>query len=223
MSHLAEELGGLHYDSAGVDTTAARFFRGDLFNASSWMQNPQNTAMVTETPPGTLAERGAEWLFLRYVLDQFGAAASSALEQTSLTGAANVEAVTGTTFGTLLGRWALAVYLGDLPGFTPPPALAYTTWQFRTTFAQLHAQDAVDFPFAFPLRPDSGQGNNPFVSGTLGAGSGAYLLSSQPAAGAGFQLLFKGNSVRHFGPASIEVLGGMAPGTHPQLAIARIH
>ncbi len=205
MSHLAEELGGLHYDSAGVDTTASVFFQGDLYNAGQWMLDPQGNAMVATTPPGSLAERGAEWLFLRYVMDQFGPATSATLEQTALTGAPNLAAATGTGFRTLLGRWALALYLGDLPGFSAPSTLTYTTWHFRATFAQLHASQPQNFP-VFPLQPDSGAGSDAALAGSLGAGSAAYLVVTQPAAGAGFQLVFR----------------GVPTSDQPQLAIARL-
>src|SRR5207244_3182911 len=129
MSHLAEELGGLHYDSAGIDTTASRFFVGDLYNSGVWMADPANNAMVVETPPGTLEERGA---------------------------------------------------------------------------------DPQDFPSAFPLKPDSGPGGAAATSGTLGAGSGAYLIATQPANGAGFQLVFRGGNGTPISSAA------------PQLAVARI-
>jgi hypothetical protein len=212
MSHLAEELGGLHYDSAGVDTTASRFFQGDFYNASIWMTDPPNNAMVTETPPGSLEERGAEWIFLRYVMDQFGPTTSRTLEQTSLTGAANLQAATGTTFNTLLANWVLALFLSDYPGFTAPAALKYSTWSFRSTYAQLHGQDPGNFPRIFPLQPDSAQGSAALASGSLGAGSGAYIIATQPAGGAGFQLVFRGQN------------GGVVSSANsPQLAIARIH
>ncbi len=211
MSHLAEELGGLHYDSAGVTAKASRFFEGDLYNAFIWMTNPVANAMVSETAPGTLEERGAEWLFLRYVVDQFGDATTLALEQTAQLGASNLEAVTGTTFRTLLGRWALAVYLTDLPGFIAPPSLSYTYWSFRNAFASLHATNPQNFPKAFPLNPDSGQGIAVATAGTLHAGSAAYVLATQLASASGFQLTLRGPN------------GGQFPVTAvPQLAIARI-
>jgi hypothetical protein len=212
MSHLAEELGGLHYDSLGNDTTSQRYFLGDLYNAYIWMRDPQNHAMVTEEPPGTLEERGAEWLFVRFIVDQFGPATTRAIVQTSLTGAANISAATGNTpFRTLLGRWALAVYLNGMPGFTAPSPVSYQTWNFRTTFATLHAQRPSEFPILDPLRPDSGVGGGVSVTGVLRAGSAAYIVSTQPASSSGFQLVFRGPDGGGVGVAGI-----------PQLAIARI-
>lgn len=215
MSHLAEELGGLHYDSLGQSATASRFFGtqgGNLYNAYIWMRNPASNAMMTETPPGSLEERGAGWLFLRYLVDQFGPNLTRTLSQTALTGDANVAAATGTPFRTLLGRWGLAVYLNDAQGVTPPPLLSYGYWDFRSTFAQLHAGDPVNYPLGYPLVPDSGQGSAAFASGTIFPGGGAYIIATQPAGGAGFSLAFRGSN----GAAIASV-------RQPQLAVVRLH
>ena len=206
MSHLAEELGGLHYDSSGQAFVTNAFFLGDFYNAGQWMMRPDSNAMLATTPPGSLAERGAEWLFLRYLVDQFGAGMTNTLEQTTLTGTANLEAATGTAYRALLGRWGLALYLSDLPNFSAPQPLTYTTWQFRTAFAQWHTADPADFPRDFPLQPDSGEGGAAGLSGRLRAGSSAYLVATAPAGGTGFQLVFR----------------NVPTSDQPQLAIARI-
>jgi len=210
MSHLAEELGGLHYDSLGDSLTAFRYLIGDLYNGYSYLRDPQSVALVADTGIGSLEERGAAWLFLRYVADRFGQSATRAMVQTSQSGAANVAAATGTPFATLLGRWALAVYLTDLPGFAAPPALTYSFWQFRSVFAQLHQQFPQDFA-AYPLVPPSGIGVDAATSGELNSGSGAYLLVNQNPSGPGFDLTFR------------EAGGGALPqNSGAQLAIARI-
>jgi hypothetical protein len=211
MSHLAEELGGLHYDSLNIDSTASRFVLGNIYNAGLFLANPEAVTVVADAGNGELEERGAGWLLLRYLVDRFGPTISRTLEQTAQTGGANVQAATGTAFETLLGRWLLALYVSDLPGFSAPPELRYTSWNFRTTFASLHAQDPQDFPFAFPLRPDSGNGQSAGFSGTLGAGSGAYLRVKQVTSSPAFGLTFRGPN------------GGALPATgFPQLAIVRV-
>ena len=211
LSHLAEEIVGLHYDSLNDVATASRFFIGDLYNAYLYLRNPAATALVTETPPGDLEQRGGGWLFLRYVEDQFGAGATRLMVQTSQIGALNLQAATGQAFETLLGRWALAVFLTDAPGFTAPAALKYATWRFRTTYASLNQQDPADFPLPYPLTPTTGAGGSASISGTLNAGSGAYLSVNQLANGPGFDLFFRGA-----GGGALPALGGA------QLAIARI-
>ena len=211
LSHIAEELAGLHYDSLGIDTTASRFYIGNLYNAYQYLSDPLASAIVTESPPGELSERGAVWLFLRHVIDRAGAATTRALVNTSLTGDANVEAAAGTRLATLLGRWALAVYAGDFPGFAAPADLRYQSWRFRSIFGQLNAQARADFPRAFPLIPVSATGGLVSVTGTVRSGSGVWVLVVQGANGAGFSLTF--------GPTGG---GGFAAAVGAQAAVVRL-
>ncbi len=191
LSHLAEELGGRHYDSLGIDSTASQFKIGDLYNAYQFLANPSGVAMVTDVGPGDLAQRGGAWLFVRYLVDRFGAGIPHALVNTAALGGANIAAATATGFPTLLGRWALAVYTSDLPGFTPPAELRYETWQFRTTFASLNSQYSTDFPSPFPLAPVAATGSTVSLAGTLRSGSASYAVVTQQANAAGFALAFR--------------------------------
>jgi len=171
------------------------------------------------------------WLFVRYIVDQFKtpgdtslaatAAVTRKLEQTGLTGAANVTAQTGVSFDTLAARWALANFVSDLdtvPGFTPPPELKYTSWRFRTTYLSLHNQLPSKFPKVFPLVPTVSAGDAVSVGGTLRAGSGAYHRALQAPSAAGFTLLFGT-------PEPFVHLPGIAPlpsNVQPRLEIIRI-
>ncbi len=166
--------------------------------------------MVTDSAPGDLPQRGGEWLFVRYLTDRFGPTTPHGLVNTALQGAANVASVTGTAFGTLLGRWALAVYVSDLPGFAAPADLQYTQWHFRTTFLSLHNQRPSDFPLAFPLVPATASPGAVAISGTLRSGSGSYLIVAQTAGAAAFTVSLK--------PAS----GSFPSGAGPQLAVVRL-
>ncbi len=211
LSHLAEELAGLHYDSLGNGVQASNFLYGDFYDAFQYLVGPSGSPMVTLVSPGTLEARGGEWLFARYLVDQFGPATTQHLEQTSLVGEANVVAVTGTPLATLLGRWALALFVSDLPGFTPVPALQYQTWAFRSAFAGLHVSDPTDFYTAFPLAPGSTVAATFSLAGTVTSGSGAYLLITQPPGAASLRLSFTTPG------------GGALPASgDPQLAIIRI-
>src|SRR6266540_3298998 len=139
---------------------------------------------------GTLAMVGASWLFTRYIVDQFGDSLPGRLVQTPLTGAANVAARTGQPFDLTISRWALANWVSDLPGFSAPSALQYTSWHFRNTFSSLHSQDPTDFPLAYPLVPTLSAGNAVNVSGTLRSGSGEYVRAVQAPGGAAFTMRF---------------------------------
>jgi len=199
LSHVAEELGGRYYDSLGIDTTASRFYVGNLYNAYKYLSDPLASAVITETPPGELAERGAVWLLLRYAIDRAGPTLTRSLVATSLLGEANVAAATGVPFATLLGRWVLAVYASDFPGFSPPAELQYARWRFRSTFSSLHAQAPADFARTYPLLPATATGGAVSLTGTVKSGSGAYVLVTQSASGAPFALTFAPTAGGGFG------------------------
>src|SRR2546426_10544536 len=133
LAHYAEEMGGRKYLPLPVPDTATfcEYVGGDLHNAYQYFSAPQNHFLLATEGIGTLAERGAMWLFVRYLVDQTAASTSLAdadavtrrLDQTTFTGAANVEHVTARPFAETVAHWALANYVSDLPGFPPPPAL----------------------------------------------------------------------------------------------------
>src|SRR5438093_11209401 len=106
--------------------------RSTLFPYTTLFRSPQNYFLVDTVGIGGLANRGAYWLFVRYLVDQIGATLGSKdsvtrrLDQTALIGPANVSnAAGGTAFPTILARWALANYVSDLPGFAAPPEMQY--------------------------------------------------------------------------------------------------
>ena len=195
LSHFAEEVGGRTYlpgDQAGF----SRFLTGNLFNAYSYLDTTESHFLLAAEGIGSLAERGAGWLFLRYLVDQFAADTSRAaqnaftrsLVQTPLLGAANVANRTGQPFAQTVTRWALANWVSDLPAFTAPPELRYRSWAFRATFASLNSQAPGFFPKPFPLVPTESDGGGVDLSGTLRAGSGVYHRVVQPAGAHAFTL-----------------------------------
>jgi len=199
LSHFAEELGGRSFLPAD-QASFSRYAIGNLFNAYRYLDSTGTRFLIFSGGIGSLAERGAAWLFVRYITDQFRAdttfAATAAftrtLVQTPLVGGAAVVNATGTSFATLAGRWVLANYVSDLPGFNAPPELRYTSWSFRVTYASLNGQSPTTFPKPFPLTPAASGGSAVSQSGTLNAGSGVYALVQQGPAQPGFTLLFSG-------------------------------
>jgi len=203
LSHYAEENGGRTFlpDTA----TFCRYAFGDLYNSAQYFAAPQNYFLVDTAGIGGLANRGAYWLFVRYLVDQVGAALGSAdsvtrrLDGTALIGAANVSNATGgTAFPTVLARWALANYVSDLPGFTAPPELQYVTWKFRTDYQTMKTACAPFFstgnlPSQFPLTPSVVDGSAA-LAGMLRAGSGSYYRLQQAASAPGFTLLFSNSA-----------------------------
>lgn len=206
LSKYAEELAARSY-LPGDPARFSRYAVEDLYDGYQYLAAPGASALLIPQDNGTLANVGASWLFTRYLVDQFGDSLPRKLHQTALVGAANVAAQTGQPFTTLVTRWALANWVSDLPGFTPPPELQYGSWQFRTTYASLNAQDPTDFPQPFPLVPAAGAGAAVNLSGTLRSGSGVFQRVLQAPGGAGFTLSFTANGTTPIPSAVVARLG----------------
>jgi len=209
LAHYAEENGGRSFlpeDSASFSALVL----DDLYNAYTYLDATGDHFLLADEGIGSLAERGAGWLFVRFLVDQFAADTSAAarnaftrsLVETSLLGSANVENATGRPFAETVTRWALANWVSDLPGFAAPAELRYASWDFRPTFASLNRQRPGFFPRVFPLVPTMSTGDSVDVSGTLRAGSGVYHRVQQAPGAPGFSLLFGTGSGQPL-PASV--------------------
>ena len=192
LSHFAEELGGRRVPDIECPNSISCFNEyiasGDLANAFEYLTSPEDFFLIEpRDSTGTLPERGANWLFVRWLADHFaadtllGTDLTRRLDATAQTGGSNVEAETGENFSKLVGEWQLANYLDDLPGFAEPTGrLRYRTWNFR----QQAAADGIPYPLA----PDSTSGVDYSHSGVLRAGSGRHVRVVQAAGAASVDL-----------------------------------
>jgi hypothetical protein len=209
MSHLAEELGGFHFLAQGDTSQFSEFVLGNLFNAYKYLKDPGARFTFFKSGTGTLEERGAAWLFVRWVTDQFGGDVTRRLSETGRTGADNIAGATGEPVATLLPQWFFANYVSDLPGFIAPGRLTYRTWSFRRTYADLNRQAPNTFDRPFPLEPRVVLGGTFTANGILRAGSGDYFLAVQLAGQQGFGLQFTQGSGAPFSspvPARLDVI-----------------
>jgi hypothetical protein len=223
FSHYAEELGGRSYELAPdarradctIGTTACRFYAGDLLNAYNYLDSTSRHFLLPTAGIGTLSERGAAWLFVRYLVDRYSAGSTlaswntltRALVQTSNTGAQNVATVAGDPFETIVSRWALANWVTDDPG--APPELKYDSWNLHAVYSSLHTQRPQLFPNFYPLVPTVSAGRDVSLSGTLRAGSGIYHRATQPAGDPGFTLSFTAPSGAVINPSLVPRLNVM--------------
>src|SRR6266536_580726 len=133
FSHYAEELGGRTYPSGSLEFS--RFTFGDLYNAYQYLDAPGSNFLLYSKGIGSIAERGAGWLFVRYLVDRYSGGTTVTawngftrqLLQTPLTGAQNIATHTGDSFEGIVTRWALTNWVSDLPAFTPDTALTYSS------------------------------------------------------------------------------------------------
>ncbi len=217
LSHYAEELGGRSYaaspggkiNDCTIGTTDCRFYGGDLIDAYEYLDTTSKHFLLPTTGIASLAERGAAWLFVRYMVDRYSAGTTRAdwdtltrsLVGTAQTGAQNIAAVTGDPFPTVVSRWALANYLTD--GLGVPPELQYVSWNLHAVYSSLHTQNSNAFPKVYPLVPTVSAGRDVNLSGTLRAGSGIYHRATQPPGDPGFTLSFTAPNGAPLNPATM--------------------
>ncbi|KPK05236.1 MAG: hypothetical protein AMS20_07040 [Gemmatimonas sp. SG8_28] len=197
MSHLSEELAALHFEALGDATRFSQFAVGNLYNAFVYLKAPGNNFVLPQLGSGTLEERGASWLFLRWLTDQFGPDIPRRLSETAENGAANIALAAGEPFTRLVAEWFVANWVSDNPDVTLPSAdsvkierFRYSTWDLRATFLQLYNQLPDRFTRPFPIIPFDVTGGNFVLSDTLKAGSGEYVLITQSPGQEGFTLTF---------------------------------
>jgi hypothetical protein len=139
---------------------------------------------------GTLSERGAAWLFLRWLGDREGAGVYRRLVQSRLTGTENVAAVAGRPFPELFAQFGIAVWADSLPGLARdavPLPYRFTSRTPRALFARLAAVGAVQG--GFPVRPASLAGGAA-LSRDMKAGSLDYFELRVPAESASVLVRF---------------------------------
>jgi hypothetical protein len=206
MSHYAEELGGRSYElnpdariaDCIIGQIACRFYSGDLLNAYDYLDSTAKHFLLPTEGIGSLAERGAAWLYVRYLVDQYAAGNTTSawntftrsMVGTSQGGAANIEAVTGDQFEDVVSRWGLANWVTDL---TPHAELKYVSWNMHAVFSSLHTQRPAPtgpFPKFYPLTPTISAGRDVDSTGTLRSGSPVYYRATEAAGDPGFTLSF---------------------------------
>ncbi len=200
LSHFAEELGGRQL-GAGCPTTTSfanclqQFGFGDLSNARAYLMNPEAFYLIEPGNSfGTLEERGANWLFIRWLGDHLAADPVLAtdltrkLTQTSKIGYLNVEAATGTTFPTLVSQWQLANYLEHQPTVADTSGrLRYSSWDLDSAFTN----PPLGGPY--PLVPDPAPNGQYAHTGIIRGGSGHHVLVTQTANAAAIDLQITGS------------------------------
>ncbi len=196
LSHFAEELGGRQVPNSFCSSGNCLddFAAGNIRNGFDYLLQPASNYLVEPgASSGTLAERGANWLFVRWLADRsptdsllgtdisrrlVGADQPGGITATGGLNAAQAAQLfePGATFATLVGQWHLANYLEAIPFTDSAGLLRYRSWDLKAAFSQL-------LPGPYPLRPDSTGGQAYAVSGTLLGGSGSYVRIVQPAGG----------------------------------------
>ena len=200
-SLVAEELGARYYEAKYPPPTgrsnplqlfpdsAEGYISGDLVTSYSYLLRTDTSTLTLHTDAdGGLNWRGGDWLLLRYLGDRKGNQFFAALDQSAITGIANIQAAAGASFDELFGDFSVALYTDSVPGVARsqiPSQYRFSSRNLRQLFAAYYrvAGGSSDVPFPFPVQPRSlpatGTLAGTILPGTMGffsvAGTGGSL------------------------------------------------
>lgn len=192
MAHLAEELAGRRRRGLGdfqhlstldlIDASTGlrdyqAFFVQNLLRFRSWLARPDTTSPTSAAARAQLAPRGAAWALLRYAADHHAAddlpAFLRALTAGPRSGAANLSAVTGESFESLVSAWMVANFADDLALPALDDRHRYRSWRMRVAVSEATGS-APSSGSAYPLRITMLADDGAIVGTTAPSGSGAY-------------------------------------------------
>jgi hypothetical protein len=212
MSIVATELGGLHYDSLYQTTgntayaDSASPYISEQFNDSyDYLRNTDTASLTLHSDADCCLEwRGGDWLMMRYIGDQKGAAVYHAMEISTNTGTANIAAASGEAFPAIFGTFGVAAYTDSLPGVARssiPPQYQFATWSLRALYSQISPN--------YPIQPITLSASSA-TSGKMVPGTSAYYQISTPSGSSSVTIVF--------GTAS----GAFASSLNPQVLVFRL-
>jgi len=191
LSHLAEEMVSLLHErryppplgrgspAQLFPDTAGWFVLNNMINAFLYLREPYKHSLSALAGGGTLEERGAGWLFTRWLSDRYGADLPRRLVQSPLRGATNVADRVGRPFDHLAAEFAVMGYVDSLPGVPRsaiPASLRLQTRNLRQLFARLNVIINVpEFPVEL-TELTAGQR----ATGTLRGGGAIYARVTAP-------------------------------------------
>jgi hypothetical protein len=226
LSIVAEELGSLHYEQRCPGTacrtnpaqlfpdSSQGFIQGFLFDSYEYGLGP-DTASVTlhSDSDGGLAWRGGDWLLMRWLGDQLPSGFYRKLDQSALTGVANIESASAQSFPSLFANFGLALVTDSLPGLpraTAPLGDRFVSRNPRSLWARLFAASAgPQIPLAFPIKLVSISGDS--AAHFVVPGTNSYFRLDTPAGASTVTIQFSA-------PGG----SALAASLKPQLAVYRL-
>lgn len=124
LAHIAEDLND--HDQSNIN-------RANLF-----LNDPGNVTLIQGGD--ALTERGASFLFFRYLGDRFGVGVYWDIVQTRKTGIANIEEVTGYSFKELFTDWAATMYFESMEVTPVDPKYSYSSFDMAAVFEPLRVR-----------------------------------------------------------------------------------
>jgi hypothetical protein len=164
----------------GRVSDAAAYLQPALGRAREFLAGPGAVSVLGSAGDGTISERGAGWLLLRYLQGQHGGTELlRALTGTTRTGVENVEAVTSRSWADLLSDWSVANFTDGLPGFSSG-RLQYPDVQLRQLLSSAQSP--------YPLAPRALRGDVALEGVRLSGSAEYYLLEAFGSGAVALQL-----------------------------------
>ncbi|MGH7545797.1 MAG: hypothetical protein ACREKI_06405, partial [Gemmatimonadota bacterium] len=188
LAHVAEEFGGDLFEAEGDLVRAGEFHDQNLTRGLFYLEEPWRHLLTAADGNGTLEERGAGWLFVRWLGEQYGDPIFRRLVQTTHLGTVNVERQTGAEFLDLFGEFAITLYTDDLVIDSLANRYQIPKWDLRTVMTS---------GGAYALQPDTATFTEiraGSITATLEASSPYHVLvNADGSGGLTLQLDFGGN------------------------------
>ena len=173
LAHMAEDLVGEELRRRERVAQADEYQRGNRERASLFLTEPSEVSLIFAAGQGSLAERGAAWLFVEYLRGQTGTDnVLRLLTGTTATGTVNIEAVTGRAWADLFSDWSAALELERQVSVRGALPLRSELLFLGFDLMEALAMGGDGFP-STPTVHDSGDFSD---QGRLWSSSGAYFL-----------------------------------------------
>lgn len=154
LAHMAEDVVGQVFRARGDSENADRFQLPNYVRASRFLDNPRTHSVIAVRPPGSLEERGAQWLMVKYLAGHFGGNdLLRRITQTTRSGVNNLTTETGAAWSTLFGDWSIALWATGAPelqGVSLEPRLRFVDFDLRRELSRFqlpalrHTQESFD-------------------------------------------------------------------------------
>lgn len=206
LAHTAEDTVGGVFLQRGDTATTIQFQSENWRRANDYLPVTANTTLLAYVEPGTLAERGAGWLFLKYLRGRFGGGILTKITQTTLSSADNIATQTGTGWSILINDWAIALWADDAPQLASAnvdPRYTFPNFKLRATLGQ------PAFGGVYLLQPTAEPFTGFTVTGTVLSSTAAYFTVSGSTAAQSLSLSLAGPRGVPFGGQVVPQIGIM--------------
>lgn len=175
LAHAAEDVVADMLDQRGDASGANGFRAGNRNRASRYLRSTRTVRLLSPEQPGTLEQRGAAWLLLKYLQAHHGGyTLLRTLTGSSKTGVSSVAAATGRPWQDLWSDFGVALWADGAPGLSASP-------EPRFGFGGYAVRDDLADP-VYGLNPVSVPWRDFNQSFALGSGGHAHLIvTASPA------------------------------------------